>query len=217
MSGNIYAAIAVAAVEGIFTYSKLKAQKDALKNQAKIAQQNATMSDIQARNTIDQGRNQAEDYQRNISAFRSSQINALADNGIDVSEGSAVDILASTDMMAQADMDNIKYNAALQSWGYKVQETNYLNQKNSLNAQAQSVRPLLNSFMAAGEQFASMYGGGTPSGNPMQGNDSATASSASSTGGGQGGYVFFDDMSSSQKGQSSAWQNYNWNWFGSSA
>ncbi len=216
MSGNIYAAIAVAAVQGIMTYSKLKAQKDAYKNQAQIAEYNATTADMQARGAIESGRNAVTDYQRNVGAFKSSQINGLAENGIDVTQGSAIDILASTEMMAQADIDNIKYNAALESWGHQVERTNYRNQANAYRAQAKSVRPLFNSFMKAGEQFASMYGGGTPSGNPMDGGQSSTATPAYEMNSGNQ-YKTWSGAEGYSNTSSPSWQNYNWNWFGSAA
>lgn len=218
MSGNIYAAIAVAAVQGIMTYSKLKAQKDALNNQADIAEYNATLADMQARSSIDSGRNAVTDYQRNVGAFKSSQINGLAENGIDVSQGSAIDILASTEMMAQADIDNIKYNAALESWGHQVEATNTRNQANALRAQAKSVRPLFNSFMKAGEQFASMYGGGMPSGNPMEGGQSSTATPSYEMNSGNQ-YKTWSGAEGYSKStiSSSSWQNYNWNWFGAAS
>ncbi|EPK4548778.1 hypothetical protein JIC51_003612, partial [Acinetobacter baumannii] len=105
--GNLYQAIATAAVKGATTSLKLKALKQSLEQQADIAGENATLADIQARDAIDDGRNSVTDYQRNLSGFKSSQINALAENGIDVTQGSAIDILASTEMMAQNDIDTL--------------------------------------------------------------------------------------------------------------
>lgn len=130
------------------TYSKLKAQKQALKAQAQQARQNATLADIQSRNAIEDSRNQIGDYQRGVQQFKSSQINALAENGFDVTQGSAIDLLASTEVLAQADIDNMRYNAALQAWGYQVEKTNYINEANALDAQAKAVRPSFNTFMS---------------------------------------------------------------------
>ncbi|MFU8927753.1 hypothetical protein [Acinetobacter puyangensis] len=155
----MWAALAVAGVNALSGFGSSSAQKKALKQQAKNAQYNATQADIRARNSIEQGRSQAEDYQRNLSAFSSSQINTLAENGIDVSEGSAIDILASTDMAGQADLDNIKYNAALESWGHQVEKTNYLNQVNSINAQMKAINPLRDAAFSLGSSFISNGGG----------------------------------------------------------
>lgn len=208
--GNLYQAIATAAVKGATTCLKLKALKQSLEQQADIAGENATLADIQARDAIDDGRNSVTDYQRNLSGFKSSQINALAENGIDVTQGSAIDILASTEMMAQNDIDTLKYNATMKSWGHRVQETNFINQKNSLLAQAKSVRPRLNAELAAIDQFASsMMGGG--GGSPMQGGESLTMTQPVN-----GSYNANSNFSMSLYGkeQGASWQNYNWNWMG---
>ncbi|HHR0945539.1 TPA: hypothetical protein ACS286_005709, partial [Klebsiella pneumoniae] len=144
---NPYAFAAVKGVEALSTYGKLKAQKKALQQQEQLALSNATLSDNQARQAIEDGTNAVTDYQRNVSAFKSSQINALAENGIDVTQGSAVDLLASTEMLAQGDIDSIKYNAALQSWGHKVQETNFRNQAENYRVAAKSIRPLTSTLL----------------------------------------------------------------------
>jgi hypothetical protein len=210
--GNLYAAIAQAAVKGATTYLKLKAQKQTLEQQRDMAQANATMADQQARGAIESGRNTVEDYQRNIGGFKSSQINAMAENGLDVTQGSAIDILASTDMMAQGDLENIKYNAAMKSWGFRVEETNFINQRNALDAQAKSVRPRLNAELAAMDQFgSSMMGGG--GGSPMQGGESLTGGNTSSVGmNAQNGYKTWSGAEGYQSTSTPSWQNLNWNW-----
>lgn len=210
--GNLYQAIATAAVKGGTTYLKLKALKQSLEQQADIAGENATLADIQARDAIDDGRNTVTDFQRNLSGFKSSQINALAENGIDVTQGSAIDLIASTEMLAQGDIDTIKYNAAMRSWGHRVQQTNYLNQQKSLTAQAKSVRPRLNAELAAMDQFASSLSGGG-GGSPMQGGESLTMSQPANS-----SYNNNSNFSMSLYGneQGASWQNYNWNWMGAS-
>lgn len=151
-------AAAFAGFKALNTYNKSKAEKKAYQQQAKIADLNAQLEDNQARNSIDYGRNQVEDYQRNVGAFKSSQINALADNGIDVSQGSAIDLLASTEMQAQSDIDTLRYNAALQSWGHQVNKTNYVNQARGLRVQANSINPIFNALLNGGQAF--MQAGG---------------------------------------------------------
>ncbi|ENW78228.1 hypothetical protein F909_03914 [Acinetobacter sp. ANC 3929] len=151
-------AAAFAGFKALNTYNKSKAAKKAYKQQAQIADINATQEDIQARNAIEYGQNQVEDYQREVSSFKSSQINALADNGIDVSQGSAIDLLASTEMQAQSDIDTLRYNAALQSWGHQVNKTNYVNQARGLRVQANSINPIFDALLDGAGSF--MQAGG---------------------------------------------------------
>ncbi|WP_071708553.1 hypothetical protein [Acinetobacter baumannii] len=207
---NPYAYAAVKGVEALSNYAKMKAQKQAFKQQEKLALYNATLSDNQARQAIEDGTNAVTDYQRNISAFKSSQINALAENGIDVTQGSAIDLLASTEMLAQGDIDSIKYNAALQSWGHKVQATNYRNQAENYRVAAKSIRPVLSTILNLSGEAAAAFGPSMGKGGLGGGIESGSASSGGS------------DFASSLYGiggsnsQGASWQNYNWNWFGAS-
>ncbi|MES5673899.1 virion core protein, T7 gp14 family [Acinetobacter baumannii] len=207
---NPYAYAAVKGVEALSSYAKMKAQKQAFKQQEKLALYNATLSDNQARQAIEDGTNAVTDYQRNVSAFKSSQINALAENGIDVTQGSAIDLLASTEMLAQGDIDSIKYNAALQSWGHKVQATNYRNQAENYRVAAKSIRPLTSTLLSLGGEAASALGSGMGKGGLGGGIESGSASS----GGSDFASSLYDIGGSNSQGAS--WQNYNWNWFGAS-
>ncbi|SSP31278.1 Uncharacterised protein [Acinetobacter pittii] len=201
---NPYAFAAVKGIEALSTYSKLKAQKQAYQQQEKLSLYNATLSDNQARQAIEDGVNTVTDYQRNVSAFKSSQINALAENGIDVTQGSAIDLLASTEMLAQSDIDSIKYNAALQSWGHKVQETNYRNQAENYSVAAKSIRPLTSTLLSLAGSAASAYVPSMGEGSLGGGIENGAASS--------GGSDFASSLYNDTQGAS--WQNYNWNWFG---
>ncbi|EXT43880.1 hypothetical protein J810_2169 [Acinetobacter sp. 25977_7] len=207
---NPYAYAAVKGVEALSSYAKMKAQKQAFKQQEKLALYNATLSDNQARQAIEDGTNAVTDYQRNVSAFKSSQINALAENGIDVTQGSAIDLLASTEMLAQGDIDSIKYNAALQSGGHKVKATNYRNQAENYRVAAKSIRPVLSTILNLSGEAAAAFGSSMGKGGLGGGIESGSASSGGS------------DFASSLYGiggsnsQGASWQNYNWNWFGAS-
>ncbi|HFF4143475.1 TPA: hypothetical protein ACGDYM_000347 [Acinetobacter baumannii] len=207
---NPYAYAAVKGVEALSSYAKMKAQKQAYQQQEKLALYNATLSDNQARQAIEDGTNAVTDYQRNVSAFKSSQINALAENGIDVTQGSAIDLLASTEMLAQGDIDSIKYNAALQSWGHKVQATNYRNQAENYRVAAKSIRPVLSTILNLSGEAAAAFGSSMGKGGLGGGIESGSASS----GGSDFASSLYDIGGSNSQGAS--WQNYNWNWFGAS-
>ncbi|MCE6007449.1 virion core protein, T7 gp14 family [Acinetobacter soli] len=203
--------LAIAAAQGISEYNKSKGQKKALKQQAVIAEQNALNADIQARNSIETGRSQLEDYQRNVANFKSSQINALAENGIDVSQGSAIDILAGTEMTAQKDTDTLRYNAALESWGHKVEATNFRNQANGYTAQAKAINPVRNGIVAGVTSYFSGGMGG------MGGLGSSASSAASSSAGlmnqSNGFKSWFGAEGASLAGSNptTAWKSYQWN------
>ena len=192
--------LAIAAAQGISEYNKSKGQKKALKQQAEIAEQNALNADIQARNSIETGRSQLEDYQRNVANFKSSQINALAENGIDVSQGSAIDILAGTEMTAQKDTDTLRYNAALESWGHKVEATNFRNQANGYTAQAKAINPVRNGIVAGvTSYFSGGMGGLGSSANLMNQSNGFKAWSGA------------EGASLAGSNPMAAWKGYQWN------
>ena len=146
----------VGGAKAISSFTQSSAEKNALQAQEKALRHNATLADIQARDSIEKGRSEVENYQRQTSAFKSSQNNIMAENGIDVTEGSAIDILASTDMVSQADVNNLKYNAAMESWGHQVQKNNLNNQANGVGAQASAISPVRNMLLSvAGSTLSS--------------------------------------------------------------
>lgn len=65
---------------------------------------------------------------------KSSQRAALAANGIAIGEGSAAELQASTDIVKEIDVNQIRSNALNQAWGYRMQAANFNGQ--ALQAEA---------------------------------------------------------------------------------
>lgn len=67
---------------------------------------------------------------------------ALAANNVDLSQGTAMDILGESAMFGEYDQQTIRNNAARAAWGFQAEKTNYANQgsmaKWSGNTQAAS-------------------------------------------------------------------------------
>ena len=70
---------------------------------------------------------------------KSSQRAALAANGLQTNAGSAVEMLASTDIIKEIDSNQIRENALRDSWGLKNQALNFENQ--ALSYEASKVSP----------------------------------------------------------------------------
>ncbi|GAA5562299.1 hypothetical protein Asch02_03824 [Acinetobacter schindleri] len=111
-------------------------------------------------------------------------------------------------MLAQGDIDSIKYNAALQSWGHKVQATNYRNQAENYRVAAKSIRPLTSTLLSLAGNAASAYGSSMGKGSLGGQAESSSLGSGSD---------FASSLYNAGNGtQGASWQNYNWNWFGAS-
>lgn len=141
--------------DGLSAYSDSKAQKKGLKAQAAVDRQNAAIAEQRGRNSIELGRRNMEQLQLKGALLESTQKNIMADNGIDVSTGSPIDILASTRQITAVDTDTLRFNAALESWGHKVQAMNSTNSANMATAQAKNISPLRSGVMTFGKSIMS--------------------------------------------------------------
>ncbi len=104
-------------------------QAGAIKQQGKYAEQqanfNARMADLQAEDAIRRGDKTASDVRKRGSQVRGSQRAALAGQGVDVGFGSAMDLQDETTYLTNLDVLDAKNNAWRESFGYRVQATNY--------------------------------------------------------------------------------------------
>lgn len=129
-----------------------KQEQEMAKYNAAVARNNAQMAEYQAQDAISRGNKAAEDHSRKVAALAGTQRASLAGRGLDLSEGTPVDILTDTELLGQYDQNTIKDNAAKEAWGARVQSSNYSAQAGMYKTQASNISPL----MAAG---GSLLGG----------------------------------------------------------
>ncbi len=116
-----------AASAGMSAYSaseQADASKKAANYQAQVAANNAKIAQYQRSSAIQQGEVDAQTAMRQQAQTLSAQRAALASNGVDLTEGSSQDLLATTKFLGAADVNTIQSNAARQAWGYDVQGMN---------------------------------------------------------------------------------------------
>lgn len=141
-----YMMLAASAASAVGSANSASAQQAGLNYQADVAANNAQIAEWQAQDAIRQGQEQEQQSRLQYATTKSTQRAALAANGVALDEGSAVDILTSTDYMDEMDASTIQANAARSAWGYRTQGTNYSDNAKSLRAGAGA----LNSGSAAG-------------------------------------------------------------------
>lgn len=129
---------------GIGSYFGAATQKANLRGQAAVAEANARISDtnirmanvnariseLGAQSVLRQGQHEAGRLTLQAGQLKSRQRTSMAANGIDISQGNAAEILASTDLMKEADVSTIEANATRSAWGYRTE---------ALNAKAQAI------------------------------------------------------------------------------
>lgn len=114
---------------GITKHSNAAAQA-----QANIARINAQMMERQYQATLRASESVIVSKTMAAGRVKSAQRAALAANGIAVGEGSAAEMQASTDIVKEMDVNQIKSNALAEAWGYRWKGLDYENQ--ALQAEA---------------------------------------------------------------------------------
>lgn len=136
-----YMMMAGAAASAVGSANSASAQQAGLNYQADVAANNAQIAEWQAQDAIRQGQDQEQSSRMQYAATKSSQRAALAANGVALDEGSAVDVLTSTDYLNEMDASTIQANAARSAWGYRTQGTSYSDNAASLRAGAGAISP----------------------------------------------------------------------------
>lgn len=121
-------------------------QRQNLRAQADIADINATTAERSAQSALFAGQREEQRSSLATANLKGTQKAALAASGVDLGEGSAAQILTSTDVMGEVDKNTIAANAVRSAWGYRTQATNYQNEAATKRSGADAISP----FMAAG-------------------------------------------------------------------
>lgn len=136
--------VIAAAGAGVSAYSaseQADAAKKAADYQAQVEANNAKIAAYQRSAELQQGEQDAQQAMLEQSQMLSKQRAALASNGVDLSSGSATDILASTRFLGQQDVNAIQNNAARKAWGYTVDAANYETQSSLDKWKADTTNP----------------------------------------------------------------------------
>lgn len=117
------------------------------------ANANAAIADMQAADAINRGNDAVFKSQLRTAQLKGSQTATLAAHGVALDQGSALDILTSTDVMGAADAATIRDNANKEAWGDKVQASNYRAQAAAANPWATGLNTLLSSSGAVADRW----------------------------------------------------------------
>lgn len=130
-------------------YYGAASQKSSLNLAADLDEINARISERAAQGELLRGEREYQASRLRTAALKSRQRVAMAANGIDLSEGTAVNVLASTDYIGEVDANEIRANAVKAAWGYRTQAANSMNSATLRRASASGINPLASAFSAA--------------------------------------------------------------------
>lgn len=152
--------VGAAAVQMIGAISSALSTRLALKGAAEMAEINAGVAERAAQHEMSRGQDLAAQASARAGQIKSSQRAAMAANGIDLGVGSAAEVLTSTDMIKEHDMQTIQANAVRAAWGHRMDGTSLTNQARSSRAGADSVSPLMagtSSLLSSAGQIAGSW------------------------------------------------------------
>ena len=178
MIGQIGGAVSSAAG----SYYGAAVQKINLESQARMAEVNARIAEMGAQSALNQGHKQAASLTLRAGQMKSTQRAAMAANGIDLGEGSAAEVQASTDTMKDIDQNQILSNAVQSAWGYRMQGVNHQNEALMARANAKDIKPgmsLATSLLGSAGSVASSWYGMRNAGAWGKGSDIARANQSS--------------------------------------
>ncbi|HJA17744.1 MAG TPA: hypothetical protein H9960_06425 [Candidatus Duodenibacillus intestinigallinarum] len=92
-----------------------------LQSQANIARLNAQMMEFNAQQRLRSAEKDQVRLTMQAGQVKGSQKAAIAANGLATNEGSAVEVLSSTDIIKEIDSNQIKENAQRDYWGMRMQ------------------------------------------------------------------------------------------------
>lgn len=115
------------------------AQASAYEAQAKMAQQNARLAELQGIRELEAGSRQEQQLRREGRAVYGSQIAQAGASGTAIS-GSALNILADTQTGIEEDANALRFQTLQSKWGYDVQGSNFRNEASMARASAKNAR-----------------------------------------------------------------------------
>lgn len=161
MCNPVVLAAAAAAVSIAGTmYGAISASQQS-KYEAGVADQNAKLSNEQAKDSIMNNQTEALRLGRQTGALKGQQQAALAANGVDIGDGSALQIAQDTAMLGNEDAAQLYKAGFERTRGYEISAYNYRSSAAASRAAAKSaiVGGVLKSFstaLGAGSQISGM-------------------------------------------------------------
>jgi len=158
-------------------YGQASTQRANLGAQAAVAEANARISELGAQAELADSNQRIANATQRYGQLKSSQRAAMAANGIAIDQGSAADVLASTDELKAQDRATLETQAARAAFGQRMQATNQRSQAAMARANASAINPamafgtsLLGSAGSVAESWYRFKGGGNTTGGTLTGN-----------------------------------------------
>jgi len=148
------------ATKAIGAYNAAASQRDSLNYQASIAANNAILDRAKASIADQNGTIAVQNQELKTAQIFGMQRANMAANGVDLGQGSAHDVLTSTELMGARDAAQLETNAMREAWGYKTQANDLEANAAALRSMAGSVSPInagLTSLVGSAPQVSNAW------------------------------------------------------------
>lgn len=112
--------VASTAVSVLGVIGQANAAQGQAQAQKNAAEYNATMAEYSAQDSERRAQQEAISIGRKGQAMQGAQRAGYAASGIDVSSGSARNVIGQTQILSKADQDTARYNGAMQAWSARA-------------------------------------------------------------------------------------------------
>lgn len=146
LTANAGTISAVSSVAGIglaasSAYQQGKGQQAQLEYQAAVNENNAKVSEWQAKDAQNRGELEAQRIARAGAGVKGAQRAGLAARGLDLGEGTAFALQEQTDIFSLYDQSTARDNAAKEAWALRQQGSNYSSAASASRATAGGISP----------------------------------------------------------------------------
>lgn len=130
----------------IGAYKKADGAQQAYEFQSQIARNNAAIADMQAKDAILRGEERKMNIRRKAALDKGRAVASLAARGLDLGEGSPLDILASMNDEREALLAADESSTNKEVWGRNVEASNYRSNVELLHRRARQESPGSDAF-----------------------------------------------------------------------
>lgn len=139
-----------------------EAQANMAQYQAKIDERNAELETRRRNDAVDRGQREVEAHARKVAQLRGRQLASLSAQGLDVSFGSAADVLTDTSVLGMQDAGTVVENAKREAEGFEISAANYRasavgNRAAAKNAKTQGKIAMFNTALGAAQRVGETY------------------------------------------------------------
>jgi len=136
------------------------AAKQSYEYQAAVERNNAAIAEFQAQDALNRGAQDVVNSRLKYGAVKGTQRARLAASGVDVTEGSAKNILDDTQYISDVDAATLTDNALRAAWGFRVQAATATSNSEMLSTRAAAESPgtaVLTSLLGSGRTVADSW------------------------------------------------------------